>query len=734
MGIRIGADISVFEKSMKKVASVLSDTEAKMKQVGTKMTMAVTLPITGFATAAVKAFSDFDKAMTFSTAIMGDMTKQMDTDLRNLAITMSERSGTSATKLAEAYYFLASAGLDYKQVLGSLNTVNQFALAGQFDMAKATDMLVDAQVALGMSSKDAAVHSKNLLEISDAISLANIQANASIGQLAESLTNDAAVASRGFGMELKTMMAALSGYAAQGKKGAEAGSLLGRALRLISSSYTAHEKVFKKMGIQIVDSEGNYRNLIDIIIDMEKAFARLTLPERSAALEMLGFEALAQKSILPLLGMSDAMKAWEKNQESAAGKTDEIAGKMAKSFSHHIELMWISIVNLGIAIGGKLAPIVGYMSEIVRKSTEWWKEMNNEQQNFVLWAMAGAAAIGPIVLGLGFLAGLLSLGATLVATLASAFTAFVAISIPALVAIIGLLAVFAAAIPPIIGSLVGPASLENGFEMARMSALGFFKNVLGFSEESLNAVNRFMEGCKLAWTTIETTGTIAWEMLKLGLDSVVLGIIGTLNTLVMGFDKVVGHIKSLAGSMAKGLGGMLSQFPGMGDVGASMVNSGVEMQSAGQRGIDSTGSPILREFMSMQKANMNKSVGAIDAQLKKQENAAYNYDKLGKLPAAITQKAMLPPSPPPGLFDEEAKAEAIGAAVADTIDKKTKESGTMKSPSNFQSFTRNIDVAGMSSLAPDPQKKQQTEDKVSAELQRRILAKISAPTPVAIAG
>ena len=150
--------------------------------------------------------------------------------------------------------------------------------------------------ALGLSFKDAIKNQQQMIRISDVLVKANTIANATVEQFAQSLTADAAIAGRNFGATLETTVAVLAAYASAGKKGAEAGNLFGRATRLLTKSQRENGKVFEKFGIEVINEvTGGYNNLIDILAQMEVAFKDLSKPQRDAALEQLGFAALAQK-------------------------------------------------------------------------------------------------------------------------------------------------------------------------------------------------------------------------------------------------------------------------------------------------------------------------------------------------------------------------------------------------------------------------------------------------------
>jgi len=398
--VRLTMDMSGWDRGIRKLEKDTMKLVNNIGAFGRKMTMGLTAPLAAMGGFATREFAKFDDAMTKSLAIMDGVGGSTESLMGDLAKDLSMGSTKGPEELAKSYYYLASAGWDAQQSMKGLPTVLNFAEAGAFDMARATDLLTDAQTALGLSYKDPTRNMQGLVNVSDSLVLAAKQSNATVEQFSESITNDAGNAARGFGMELHTLMGVLDAYATKGKKGAEAGNLMGRATRLLTASYRKNTQVFEKFGIDVVDdATGRYNNFIDIIGDMERAFRGMTEPQRDAALEMLGFEALAQKSITPLLGMSDAMKQWEDQQKSASGITQTVADKQLKSFSAQMKMFWNQIKVVSIEIGERLAPGVLRLNNWIKGGLEWWDKLNDQQKNLTVGLGMVAAGIGPVLWG-----------------------------------------------------------------------------------------------------------------------------------------------------------------------------------------------------------------------------------------------------------------------------------------------------------------------------------------------
>tara|TARA_R110002020_G_scaffold376130_3_gene587312 strand:+ start:29935 stop:32085 length:2151 start_codon:yes stop_codon:yes gene_type:complete len=393
------------DKLQKSTAAKFKSIGAGMKRAGRTLSLGVTLPLVAGGLFATKQFSNFDKAMTNSLSIMKGTEGQFKV-LRKAALDLSA-SGTlqqGPTELAEAFFFLASAGKDAEQSLNLLPTVSKFATAGMFDMAEATDLLTDAQSALGMSSDDLVEDLENMKRISNALVGANTLANASVRQFAQALTADAATASRAFDQSLESTVATLAVYADKGKKAAEAGNLYGRATRLMAKAWEDNNDEFEKRGIRVVDeATKKYRDLADIIKDMEDAFKGMAGPQRNAALGMLGFEALARKSILPLIGTSNQMKRYTAQLEAIGEITEAVANKQMKSFSARMERLGNLTKVAGIEIGEVLAPMIEELGDLVAEAVKEFRELSPEMKTTAVFAGIAAASLGPFLLVVGSL-------------------------------------------------------------------------------------------------------------------------------------------------------------------------------------------------------------------------------------------------------------------------------------------------------------------------------------------
>lgn len=317
---------------------------------------AATAAVTGVAVASVKEFAKFDSKLQQSVSIMGDVSDAMRNDMSDAAREVAKTTTFSAEQAAESFYFLASAGLDAEQSIQALPKVAEFAQAGMFDMAQATDLLTDAQSALGLSVDDTAENMENMERVSDVLVKANTLANASVEQFSTSLTNKAGAALRSLGKDVEEGVAVLAAFADQGIKGEIAGTQLSIVLRDLTTKAIKNKDEFEAMGLQVFDANGEMRNLGDIVANLEDSLVGMSDETQKATLLQAGFSDKSLASIQALLGTSDAIKSYEKDLRAAGGTTENVADKQLQTMSAQFDLLKSRVADIGIEIGSGLAP------------------------------------------------------------------------------------------------------------------------------------------------------------------------------------------------------------------------------------------------------------------------------------------------------------------------------------------------------------------------------------------
>jgi TP901 family phage tail tape measure protein len=321
----------------------------------------------------VEAFMEFDDKMTQSLAIMNTTVEQNEA-MEKAALELSRSTRISASDSAEAYFFLASAGLDAEQSIQALPQVAKFAQAGMFDMATATDLATDAQSALGLTVKDAQQNLENLTRVTDVLVKGNQLANASVQQFSEALTNKAGAALKVVNKDIEEGMAVLAAFADRGVKGAEAGDKLNQVLRDIPRATAKNSEEFEKLGLNMFDTNGNMKNVADIVEELDAVLGPMSDEMKAATLDQLGLNRGVADAVKILSGAGDQIREYEEALRSSGGATDEVANNQMESLKAQTDLMRNAFQELGIAIGkivsGPLTKIVKAVTGVTQSVTD----------------------------------------------------------------------------------------------------------------------------------------------------------------------------------------------------------------------------------------------------------------------------------------------------------------------------------------------------------------------------
>lgn len=333
----------------------------------------------GFAALAIgttRAFGNFDAAMTQSLAIMGNVSETMRGKMAMAAREVGKTTQFSAKQAAEGYFYLASAGMDAAQSLAAMPAVAQFAQAGMFDLATATDLSTDALSALGLKVKDPQKNLENLVHVTDVLTGANTLANATVQQFSEAITNKLGGRIRILGKDMEEATAVLASFADQGVKGRVAGQRLTIVMRDLPTQALKNAKEFRAAGIEVFDAAGKMRHMADIIEDMEEAYGKLSVKQRVAQMMMLGLNKRAADALALIIGQSDAIREYDEELRNMAGITKEVAEKQLGAFNLRMLRLKRTFADLAIEIGDHLAPMMESMAEQMR---EWVDSLDANQ-------------------------------------------------------------------------------------------------------------------------------------------------------------------------------------------------------------------------------------------------------------------------------------------------------------------------------------------------------------------
>lgn len=392
-----------FQTELRKVGNVqLKGLSEQFKEIGKKatevgktLTRKITAPIAAVGAASLKVGMDFDKAMSQVAATMGKSVDEIG-NLREFAIEMGSTTAFSATQAAEGLNYMALAGYSAEEAMAMLPTVLNLAAAGNIELAAASDMVTDAQSALGLTTQET-------VELVDQMAKASSTTNTSVAQLGEAMLTIGGTAKmmKGGTEELAQVLGLL---ADNGIKGSEGGTALRNMLLSLSAPTSQAAAELDKLNLDVFDANGNMRSMQDIIGDLGTALAGMSDEEKTQAISAI-FNKRDLKAVNALLGTS--AERWNEVGNAVAnagGAASQMAETQLDNMAGSLTLLKSALEGAGIAISDVLAPVVRKIADFITNLVTKFNELSPTAQKIIVVIGTIVAAIGPLLLIIGTLA------------------------------------------------------------------------------------------------------------------------------------------------------------------------------------------------------------------------------------------------------------------------------------------------------------------------------------------
>lgn len=314
----------------------------------------------------IKTAANFEEAMDGVKAVSGATGEDFD-NLREKAKKLGAETAFSASEAASGMEFLAMAGLNTGQILETIPNALNLAAAGGIDLARSADILSNIMTGMGLAASESE-------RAADVLASTASSANVNIGMLGESMKYAAPIAKQ-LGLTLEETAATIGVMGNAGIQGSEAGT----ALRAVYTRLTTDKKAakyFKDLGIDISDSSGKVKSMVDIFKDLEIASSHMTAPEKLALYkESVGAEAMSAFGVtIDSISDGSLSNLIEKLKESKGAASDMAATRMQgfngqmKALKSAFEGLMIDLADKGLLTAATdglklLTKLVGKLAE-----------------------------------------------------------------------------------------------------------------------------------------------------------------------------------------------------------------------------------------------------------------------------------------------------------------------------------------------------------------------------------
>ena len=394
----ITADASKMKKTMAEAGKSMDAFSEKATATGKKLTRNVTAPLIAVGGLSIKAAADFEASMTKIQSLVGlsaETVQGFEQDVRRLAGTTAQ----APKDLADAMFFITSAGLRGAAATETLEAAAKAAAVGLGDTATIADLATSALNAYGESNISAT-------KATDVMVAAVREGKLEAGELAGSMGRVLPIASA-MGVRFDEVGAAFAALSRTGTNAAEAATQVRGILSSLLRPSVQAEKALKGMGLS---SEGLRKQIKE-----EGLLATLkTLSE-----EFAGNEAAAASvfgNIRALSGVMDLMGANVATTEQIFANMKDTTGALDQAFDATSETAAFklsqamanikqALIDLGNVLIPIVVPVLENLSGIVKTLATGFGNLPGPIKSTAVAMMTMAGAAGPVALGGGKLTG-----------------------------------------------------------------------------------------------------------------------------------------------------------------------------------------------------------------------------------------------------------------------------------------------------------------------------------------
>ena len=330
------------------------------------LTQAATGKLTELAKTSVGVGMSFQSSMSQVAATMGVGVDQIQS-LTDKAKEMGSTTAFTATQAADALNYLALAGYDANKAAEVLPSVLNLAAAGGMDLAYASDLVTDAMASLNLEA-----NKQNVDEFGNKLAKAASKANANVSQLGEAILTVGGTAAnlKGGTTELTTALGLLANV---GIKGAEGGTHLRNIILSLQSPTKDAREVMEQLGLEVYDTQGNMRQLDDILTDLNTVMAGMTQGQKDSVINAL-FNKTDLAAVNGLLAAQG--EQWESlaQQIDAAGEAAGDSGAMAQMAETQLDNLQGSVTIMQSALEGLQLGIYDYLEPSLNDAAKWGSE------------------------------------------------------------------------------------------------------------------------------------------------------------------------------------------------------------------------------------------------------------------------------------------------------------------------------------------------------------------------
>lgn len=366
-----------------------------MRNIGSNMSMYISLPVVAGFGAAIKKGMDFESQMAKVGAIAGASKSQLKA-MTDQAIDLGAKSVFSASEVGNGMKELSALGFNAKQTMSAIPGVIDAAAASGADMSTTATIMASTMNSFGLEASKSG-------HIADVLAMSANKSAADVSYMGEALKYAGSPA-HSLGMSLEDTSSAIMAMSNAGLKGEQAGTTLRASLIRLAKPTKASQKAMDELGISLTDSKGKFVGMPALVGQFQKGLQGMTKEQKLAAVSQIVGTESASGFLAMIDAGPDKIGKYSKSLKNSDGASKEAADKMNNTLKGAVEQLGGAFESLAIKItqsnGGPLTGLIHVLTGIIGAITKLPGPVIQ-----VITVFAGlVAAIGPLLIMTGAVA------------------------------------------------------------------------------------------------------------------------------------------------------------------------------------------------------------------------------------------------------------------------------------------------------------------------------------------
>jgi TP901 family phage tail tape measure protein len=420
----LGVDTSPMSGVARDVENKMAPVRKTFREVGTSLTKYVTVPLTGVAAAATKTGTAIDDQFAKIEGLVGESRKRLQ-GMRSDVLDISAATGKGPEELAEALFFVESAGYRGEEALSVLEASSKAAAAGLGQTKDVADAVTSAVNAYGKENLSAS-------RAVDVLTATVREGKVAADEISSTLGDVIPVASQ-MGVEFNEVGATLSALTRIGASSSKATTALSATLRTLLKGTDKTKQGLNDLSLSLEGVQKRIRQdgLLPTLQLLKERF-----DATGVAITDVFPNARALRGVLGLVGQNaeQAEQIFESLNDEVAGAGQEAfdaaSQTISTKFNQALRTAQATLDSVYRTFKDEIKVVLDTVIAALERMQGAWDNLSPMMQGVVVAAGAVAASLGPILVGLsGILAilpsvisalGLLGSAAPYVAAVAAA--------------------------------------------------------------------------------------------------------------------------------------------------------------------------------------------------------------------------------------------------------------------------------------------------------------------------